>query len=124
MKTIRIYLRSNSPRTIERTAETGEPYSVCFRVLTRDGSLRWMRSRARPRRDAAGAIAASLAAAAELGRTRAAAGGRSMSPGAGRTTRRAARASRSELATSGSGTSIQVPSSNIIFRRAWAPILR
>ena len=40
-----------------RSVATGEPYDVEHRARFRDGSYRWMRSRAYPRRDASGAIA-------------------------------------------------------------------
>src|SRR4051794_8636023 len=36
-----------------RSRTTGEPYDVEHRIRLADGSYRWMRSRAHPRRDAA-----------------------------------------------------------------------
>jgi len=39
-----------------RSLETGEPYDVERRIRMADGSFRWMRSRASPRRDAEGRI--------------------------------------------------------------------
>jgi PAS domain S-box-containing protein len=39
-----------------RSVATGEPYDIEHRVKMRDGSYRWMHSRAYPRRDDAGAI--------------------------------------------------------------------
>ena len=46
-------------RTFEvwgRSVETGEPYDIEHRVRMRDGSYRWMHSRAHPRRDEQGRI--------------------------------------------------------------------
>jgi PAS domain S-box-containing protein len=40
----------------ERALRTGEPYDIEHRVRLADGSVRWMRSRALPRRDETGAI--------------------------------------------------------------------
>jgi PAS domain S-box-containing protein len=40
----------------KRSVATGEPYDREHRIRLRDGSYRWMRSRAYPRRDASGAI--------------------------------------------------------------------
>jgi PAS domain S-box-containing protein len=40
----------------ERSLVTGEPYDVAHRIIRRDGSCRWARSRAFPRRDAEGNI--------------------------------------------------------------------
>ncbi len=40
-----------------RSVSSGEPYDIEHRARFRDGSYRWMHSRAYPRRDAAGAIA-------------------------------------------------------------------
>ncbi len=40
-----------------RSVATGEPYDIEHRVRMRDGTHRWMRSRAHPRRDGAGGIA-------------------------------------------------------------------
>ena len=48
------------PSTVEawtRSVTTGEPYDIEHRVRVRDGSHRWMHSRAYPRRDGTGAIA-------------------------------------------------------------------
>lgn len=41
---------------IDRTRAAGEPYEARYRIILRDGSPRWMRSYARPRLDAQGAI--------------------------------------------------------------------
>jgi PAS domain S-box-containing protein len=48
--------RERSFAAWRRSIETGEPYDIEHRVLHTDGSVRWCRTRAFPRHDAAGAI--------------------------------------------------------------------